>query len=114
MSAVPRSQRPELPAIDGDRIVQLAEVFRLMGDGNRLRIVLACLDAPTPVGAIASSLELSPSLVSHHLRLLRAVRVLRARRQGKQVYYSVADDHIRCVIADMLEHLAEPHGQEDG
>jgi DNA-binding transcriptional ArsR family regulator len=86
----------------------LAEMFRLMGDASRLKIILACLDVPTCVSDIARRTKLSQSLVSHHLRLLRAARVLRAQRQGKQVFYAAADAHIRRVIADMAAHAAEP------
>jgi DNA-binding transcriptional ArsR family regulator len=78
-----------------------------------LRIVLACLDEPISVGDIAGQLELSPSLVSHHLRLLRAARVVKADRQGKQVFYAAADQHVSGVLADMLEHIAEPHPDAD-
>ena len=69
-----------------DTIVPLADLFRLLGDPTRLRIVLACVDERRAVGAIAEGLGLSPSLVSHHLRLLRAARIVRAERQGKQVF----------------------------
>ncbi|SIT48610.1 ArsR family transcriptional regulator [Paraburkholderia piptadeniae] len=91
-----------------DRVVQIADLFRLLGDPTRLRIVLACVDERRAVGAIAESLKLSPSLVSHHLRLLRAARIVRAERQGKQVFYVAADRHISGMLADMLEHVAEP------
>jgi len=103
----------QLPELSDDQAVQLAEMFRLMGDPTRLRIILACLQGPTPVGTIAANLALSPSLVSHHLRLLRAARVLRGQRRGKQILYAVADEHISCVIADMLEHVVEPTSLED-
>ncbi|MEP9327528.1 metalloregulator ArsR/SmtB family transcription factor [Paraburkholderia phymatum] len=90
------------------RVVQLADLFRLLGDPTRLRIVLACVDERRAVGAIAESLNLSPSLVSHHLRLLRAARIVRAERQGKQVFYVAADGHISGMLTDMLEHVDEP------
>jgi len=96
------------PEID-DRIVPLADLFRLLGDPTRLRIVLACVEQAVSVGAIAESLGLSASLVSHHLRLLRAARVVRADRQGKQVFYLAADAHISDMLSDLLEHVAEPH-----
>lgn len=102
-----------LPFLDRDQTVQLAEMFKLMGDPTRLRIVLACLESPTSVSEIADGLELSPSLVSHHLRLLRAARVLRGDRCGKHVYYCAADRHISRVIADMLEHVVEPSGHDE-
>lgn len=95
-------------ALSDDQAVELADMFRFLGDPSRLRIVLACLNEPISVGAIAARLGLSPSLVSHHLRLLRAARLLRAERRGKQVFYAVADEHIRCVIVDMVAHVGEP------
>jgi DNA-binding transcriptional ArsR family regulator len=95
-------------SISDDQTIELAEMFRLMGDASRLKIVLACLRKSRCVSDIAATTKLSASLVSHHLRLLRAARMLRAERQGKQVYYSAADDHVRCVIADMVAHVREP------
>ena len=94
--------------LDDDQIAELAEMFRMMGDQSRLGILLACMEAPVSVGAIAQRLGLSPSLVSHHLRLLRASRILRAERRGKQVFYSAVDEHIRRVVTDMVDHVAEP------
>ena len=106
--------KPPLPRLSEDQAAELADMFRLMGDGSRLRIILTCLDEPICVSDIAERLDLSPSLVSHHLRLLRAARILRAERHGKQIYYSAADEHIRCVIADMVAHVGEPvDGGED-
>lgn len=94
-------------------IAELADLFRLLGDATRLRIVLACLDTPIAVNDIASKLDLSNSLVSHHLRLLRAARIVKADRHGKQVFYVAADQHISSVLTDMLEHIAEPHTEAD-
>ena len=94
-------------ALDTDQTTELAEMFRLMGDSSRLRILLRCLAGPAAVGDIAAGLELSPSLVSHHLRLLRAGRILKATRQGRHVYYAAADDHISRVVADMVAHVGE-------
>lgn len=95
-----------------DTIVPLADLFRLLGDPTRLRIVLVCLDERRAVGAIAEALGLSSSLVRHHLRLLRAARIVRAERQGKQVFYLAADRHISAMLAGMLEHVAEPAGND--
>ena len=62
---------------------------------------------------IAERTALSQSLVSHHLRLLKAARMVRADRRGKQVFYVAADQHVQCVIEDMVAHIAEPiHGEE--
>ncbi|MBL8670765.1 MAG: winged helix-turn-helix transcriptional regulator [Alphaproteobacteria bacterium] len=95
-----------------ERASELADLFRLLGDASRLRIVLACLDGPISVTEIAERLGLSASLVSHHLRLLRAARIVRSQRSGKSILYEGADDHVRCVIADMAEHMREPADDE--
>ena len=90
-----------------EQIAELAEVFHLMGDQSRLKILLLVLEELRSVGEIAGATGLSATLVSHHLRLLRAGRLVRAERRGKQVFYVVDDEHIRCVLSDMVEHLAE-------
>jgi ArsR family transcriptional regulator, lead/cadmium/zinc/bismuth-responsive transcriptional repressor len=99
--------------LSDDWIDQLADLFHLLGDPTRLRIVMACLARPIAVGDIAAALELSSSLVSHHLRLLRAARIVKAERQGKQVFYSAADFHISGLLASMAEHIAEPAALHD-
>ncbi|MEQ8246567.1 MAG: metalloregulator ArsR/SmtB family transcription factor [Alphaproteobacteria bacterium] len=91
-----------------DDLTELAEVFRLLGDPSRLRILLECRKGPIPVGDIAQATGLSPSLVSHHLRLLRATRIVSGDRKGRLVLYTLADHHIDRVLTDMLEHLSEP------
>ncbi len=89
-------------------LADLAEVFHLMGDPSRLSILMVVLDGPRAVAEIAAATGLSASLVSHHLRLLRAGRLVRAERRGKQVFYTVDDAHIRSVLTDMAELVAEP------
>lgn len=84
-----------------------------MGDGNRLRILLLVLDEPRSVGDIAAAVGLSQSLVSHNLGRLRAGRLVRADRHGKQVYYAAADDHVRSVLRDMLDHIGEVEPTRD-
>lgn len=96
------------PDCPNDAVAQLADLFHLLGDPTRLRIVIACLAQPTAVGEMAATLELSSSLVSHHLRLLRAARIVKAERHGKQVFYAAADAHISTLLATMFEHIAEP------
>lgn len=95
-----------------DLVVELAETFRLMSDPTRLKIILACLDAPAAVGEMAEGLGISASLASHHLRLLRAARLLQAERRGRQVFYVVGDEHIRSMLADMVEHVGEEDAGE--
>lgn len=102
---------PELELTD-DQAVELAEMFRLMGDPSRLKIITACLDAPLCVSDIAAKHNLSQPLVSHHLRILRAARVLRAERRGKQIFYEAADEHVKRVIRDMADHVCEHAGAD--
>lgn len=90
-----------------DQATELAEVFHLLGDSNRLRLVCACIDEPINVHDLAQQLGISSSLASHHLRLLKAARLVRAEKRGRQVYYQAADEHVRCVLRDMTDHLDE-------
>lgn len=95
-----------------NEITILAETFRLLGDPSRLRIMFCCMDGSSSVGDIAESLELSQSLVSHHLRLLRGARLVKGVRNAKQVFYEVADSHVSQVLLDMAHHVAEEHGDD--
>ena len=91
--------------LEPDQASQLAETFGLLADPTRLSIIVACMDREIPAGEIAGDLGLSASLVSHHLRLLRAARMLRAERRGRQVFYSMADSCVRDVLTTMIGHL---------
>ena len=93
--------------LSDDHAVALADLFRLLGDPTRLRIVVACLRTPLAVSDIAERLGLSVSLVSHHLRLLKGARLVRAERQGRQVYYGADDAHVQRMVEDMVTHIAE-------
>jgi ArsR family transcriptional regulator, lead/cadmium/zinc/bismuth-responsive transcriptional repressor len=99
--------------LTADQTSGLAEMFRLLGEPSRLSIVVSCLDGPLSVGEITSRLGLSQSLVSHHLRLLRAARLLKAGRRGKQIFYSIPDCHVREMLTNMIEHLAEPRERDE-
>jgi len=93
--------------LSDDHAVSLADLFRLLGDPTRLKIVVSCLRTPLAVSDIAGRLGLSVSLVSHHLRLLKGARLVRADRQGKQVYYQADDLHVRRMVEDMVTHIEE-------
>ncbi|RGP37999.1 ArsR family transcriptional regulator [Pseudotabrizicola alkalilacus] len=90
-----------------DQLSLVAEAFKLLGDPTRLRIVMHCLDGPKSVGDIAQNLDLSQTLVSHHLRLLRSARLLRAERQSRHIFYHISDHHISHMILDLAEHVIE-------
>jgi len=108
MNSTISTQQPTEQANSQHKIAELADLFSLMGDQSRLSIILACLHAPISVSAIACQLSLSQSLVSHHLRLLKAARMVHPERRGKQVFYIVSDHHVRCIIEDMTAHVLEP------
>jgi len=84
---------------------ELAETFGLLSDSTRLSIVLTCMDHEVSAGDIAAKLGVSPSLVSHHLRLLRSARIVCAERRGKQIFYAMTDDCVRDVLTTMINHL---------
>ena len=85
--------------------IELAETFGLLSDATRLGIVLCCLNKRNSAGEISKKLEISPSLASHHLRLLRAGRMLKSDREGKQVFYQISDDCVREILNIMVNHL---------
>jgi DNA-binding transcriptional ArsR family regulator len=94
-----------------DEGIQLAELFRLLGEPNRLRLVVACLDGQKSVGELTEEVGVSQSLVSQHLRLLRAGRLLKQTRQGRNVLYELPDCHIRTMLTNMIDHVLEPEDQ---
>jgi DNA-binding transcriptional ArsR family regulator len=102
----------DLTRLGTGHIHQLADMFRLLGDPSRLRLVVALCGGALPATAAAEAAGLSPQLASHHLRLLKAARLVRGIRRGRQIYYDVADDHVRHMLADMAAHVAEPHKDE--
>ena len=89
------------------QVTSLTEIFHLLGDENRLRLVYACLDEPVSVRTLAEQLGISPSLVSYHLCLLRATRLMHAEKRGRQVFYSAADANVRNVLREMVGHMGK-------
>lgn len=96
-----------LPELGEEQVAELAELLRLLGEPTRLRVLLACLAQSGSVGELAERTSIARSLVSHHLRMLRASRFLCATRSGKQVIYSSVDDRVRCILEDLVGHVVE-------
>jgi DNA-binding transcriptional ArsR family regulator len=92
---------PILPSADLD---DAADIFGLLADPGRLRLLVVLLDGESSVGRLAESAHLSESSASHALRLLRAHRVVTARRDGRLVYYRLGDDHVRQLLQIALQH----------
>ncbi len=85
----------------------MARTFRALADPTRVRILAALSEEEQCVGALAARLGMTPSAISHQLRLLRRMRLVRRRRQGKRVLYTLDDDHVRDLFAIAREHVLE-------
>ena len=92
---------------DGELLFELAELFRIFGDGTRIRILYALSRSELCVCDLAELLNASQSAVSHQLQILRAHRLVKYRRDGKSVFYSLDDGHIFSIIGQGIEHLKE-------
>ncbi|MBK9710182.1 MAG: winged helix-turn-helix transcriptional regulator [Kouleothrix sp.] len=91
--------------LDDDLAARLAETFKALADPTRVRILHALSHAELCVGDLSTVLEMTESAVSHQLRLLRSLRVVRARRDGKQVFYTLDDEHVTRLFQLSMEHL---------
>jgi DNA-binding transcriptional ArsR family regulator len=96
--------------MNGEVIVTLADTFRVLGDATRVRMLDALSKAELPVCDLAAVVGLSPSAVSHQLRLLRGARLVRARRAGRMVFYALDDHHIVQLFEQGLRHVEENEG----
>ena len=94
-------------ALEMDTIEDLSQIFKVLGDGTRLRIVWALEQEEMCVCDLAALLQISESAVSHQLRLLRTLRLVISRRDGPVLYYSLADDHVSDLVRVGLEHVNE-------
>ncbi len=95
----------EMP--DDERLYDLAELFKVFGDSTRIKILYALFEAELCVCDIAALLGMTQSAISHQLRALKNARLVKARRDGKTVFYSLADDHVKTIIDQGLEHVSE-------
>ena len=92
---------------DEDMLYDLAELFKVFGDSTRIRILYALAEHELCVCDIAGILRLSQTAVSHQLRVLKQSKLVKARRDGKIVFYSLDDDHVYSILNKGTEHLAE-------
>ena len=107
-----RAARAITPPLSAETAQALAETFRVLGDPTRIRLIAAMAVAERCVGDLASLVGMSESAVSHQLRMLRAARLVRTRRAGRQVFYTLDDAHILALFEQGLSHVHEPHGDE--
>ena len=97
--------RGQLP--DDTKLAELAELFRVFGDSTRIRILYALHASELCVCDIASLLGMTVSAISHQLRILRTEKLVDSRREGKTVFYRLADDHVHTVLGQGMEHILE-------
>ncbi len=90
-----------------EELYDLAELFKVFGDTTRIRILYELFGGELCVSDIADKLGMTQSAISHQLRVLKANRLVRFRREGKTVYYSLDDDHVRSIIEMGVEHVLE-------
>lgn len=90
-----------------DTLYDLTELFRIFGDSTRIRILYALFESELCVCDIAALLGMTQSAISHQLRALKNARLVKARRAGKTVFYALADDHVKTIIHQGLEHILE-------
>ena len=95
----------EMP--DEDTLYYLTELFRIFGDSTRIRILYVLFEAEMCVCDIAALLGMTQSAISHQLRALKNAKLVTSRREGKTVFYSLADDHVKTIIDQGLEHILE-------
>ncbi len=90
-----------------DVLYDLAELFRIFADSTRIRILYVLLESEMCVCDIAALLGMTQSAISHQLRALKNARLVKFRREGKTVFYSLADDHVRTILDQGIDHISE-------
>ena len=88
-------------------LYDLAELFKVFGDSTRIRILFVLFEAEVCVCDLAQALNMTQSAISHQLKLLKQNKLVKSRREGKSVFYSLADGHVRTIIAQGREHIEE-------
>ena len=97
--------RADMP--DNNLLYELADLYRIFADRTRIQILYVLFEREVCVCDIAAVLDMSVSAVSHQLRILRGAHLVRFRREGKVCFYSLADDHVKTIIGQGMDHLTE-------
>lgn len=94
-------------------VLELADFFKVFGDGTRIRILQILLEGERNVGELAEALDMSQSAVSHQLRVLRQNDLVKYRKEGKTVFYSLDDEHVRVVLEQGMTHIRHKRGYQE-
>lgn len=92
---------------DEDELYDLAELFKVFGDSTRIRILFVLFESEVCVCDLANILNMTQSAISHQLKILKQAKLVKNRREGKSVFYSLADGHVSAIIAQGREHIEE-------
>lgn len=95
----------EMPSIE--KLYDLAELFKIFGDSTRIRILFVLFEHEVNVTDLSDVLEMNQSAISHQLKILKQSKLIKSRRDGKQIFYSLADDHVATIIKMGVEHIEE-------
>ena len=98
---------PEQLSPNAELLDDLAELYKIFGDSTLIKILYTLFTEERGVGDIARLLGMTMSAISHQLRILKQARLVKPRREGKMVYYALADDHVRTIFAQGLDHILE-------
>ena len=93
--------------ISEDELIELSELFRIFGDSTRIKILFALFRGEKNVTQICEAIDMNQSAVSHQLKILKTGKLIACRREGKSMIYSLADDHVKTIIAMGKEHIEE-------
>lgn len=93
--------------VSENELSDLAELFKIFGDSTRIKILFDLFQGEKNVTEICEDLEMNQSAVSHQLKILKVSKLISVRREGKAMYYSLADDHVKTIIAMGKEHIEE-------
>ena len=93
--------------LDENKIIDLAELFKIFGDSTRIKILNVLLNNELCVGEIASNLNISQSAISHQLIILKTSKLVKYKKNGNQIYYSLDDDHVEKIFKMGCEHIDE-------
>ena len=97
--------REKLPAEES--LMDLAELFKVFGDSTRIRILFVLFEAEVCVCDLAEALSMTQSAISHQRSILKRNKLVMSRREGKSMFYSLADDHVRTIVSQGMEHIEE-------
>lgn len=92
---------------DTNKLIELADLFKVFGDTTRIRILYVLFQSEMCVCDLAQILEMTQSAISHQLKVLKQMKLVRSRREGKTVFYSLADGHVDAIMNQGMEHINE-------